>query len=116
MLNVYITLPDQDDPQKRLALIDKFDDFFRPMGISVHVHWTRRAPQDSVAGLPWWRKPVYWAAAAGGVAALLNLGMKGFLWVLGSTVVGYIAAWIALSEDGQKMVGKLIDDIKDFRR
>ncbi len=116
LLNIYITLPDQDDPQKRLALIDKFDEFFRPMGISVHVHWTRRAPTDSEASLPLWRQPLFWAASAGGVAALLNLGIKGFLWVIGATVVGYAVAWTALSEDGQKMVAKLVKDIKDFRR
>jgi len=116
LLNIYITLPEKDDPQRRLSLIDKFDEFFRPMGISVHVHWTRKAPQDTEAGLPWWRRPICWAAAIGGVSALLNLGLKGFLWTVGSAVVGYVGAWVVLSEDGQKMVAKLVKDIKDFRR
>lgn len=116
LLNIYITLPEQDDPQKRLSLIDKLDEFFRPMGISVHVHWTRRTPEDSEAGMPWWRRPICWAGITGGVTALLNLGLKGFLWTVLLSFAGYIVAWIALSEDGQKMVVKLIKDVKDFRR
>lgn len=116
LLNIYVTLPDQDDPQKRLSLIDKFDEFFRPMGISAHVHWTRRPSHDSEAGFSRWRQPLSWAGVAGALAALLNLGLKGLLWVVGATVVGYAVAWIVLSEDGQKMVARLIKDIKDFRR
>lgn len=116
LLNIYITLPDKDDPQKRLALIDKFDEFFKPMGINVHIHWTRRAPDDYETGLPLWRKPLFWAAAAGGVAGLANLGLKGIVWVAGATVCGYMVSWLALSEDGNNLVSKLIRDIKDIRR
>lgn len=115
LLNIYITLPEKDDPQKRLALMDKFEEFFKPLGIAVHIHWTRTAP-DEHAGAPMWRKPLFWAAAAGGVAGLANLGLKGIVWVLGSTCIGYVVAWIALSEDGKKLISKLISDIKDFRR
>lgn len=116
LLNIYITLPDQDDPQKRLALIDKFEQFFKPLGIAVHLHWTRRAPDEYDAAVPMWKKPVFWGGAAGALAALLNLGLKGILWTVGATMLGYIISWFALSEDGGKLVGKFVNDIKDIRR
>ncbi len=116
LLNIYITLPEQDDPQKRLALMDKFEDFFKPMGIAVHLHWTRRAPDESQGKQALWKKPLFWAGAAGGVAGLANLGMRGILWVAGSTCAGYLVSWLALSEDGNKLISKIVSDIKDFRR
>ncbi|MDR1915936.1 MAG: hypothetical protein LBQ58_05110 [Synergistaceae bacterium] len=116
LLNIYITLPEKDAPQKRLALMDKFEEFFRPTGIAVHVHWTRR-PHDEFQGkLPLWRRPLTWAIAAGGVASVANLGIRGLAWVIGSTFFGYVVAWLALSEDGNKLISKLISDLKDFRR
>jgi hypothetical protein len=116
LLNIYITLPDQDDPQKRLALVDKFEEFFRPTGIVVHVHWTRKAPDEYSNVLPLWRKPIFWAAAAGGLAGLFNLGIRGIAWVAGISLVGYIISWILLSEDGNKLITKLINDLKNIRR
>lgn len=116
LLNIYITLPEKDDPQKRLALMDKFEEFFKPMGIAVHVHWTRKAPDEYAENLPLWKKPIFWAGVAGAAAGLANLGIRGLLWVLGATFSGYVLAWLALSEDGHKLISKLISDIKDFRR
>jgi hypothetical protein len=116
LLNIYVTLPDKDDPQKRLAIIDKFEDFFRPLGMAVHVHWTRRPPDEYGVAVPMWKKPVFWALSAGGVAGLANLGIMGIAWVAGSTVCGYIIAWLALSEDGNKLLSKIASDIRDFRR
>jgi hypothetical protein len=116
LLNIYITLPEKDDPQKRLALIDKFEGFFRPLGIAVHLHWTRKSQEEYASGLPLWRKPLFWAAVAGGVASLANLGLKGIAWVAGSVCAGYLVSWLALSEDGNKLILKLVNDIKDFRR
>jgi hypothetical protein len=116
LLNIYVTLPDKDDPQKRLAIIDKFEEFFRPLGIAVHVHWTRQAPDELGNAAPLWKRPLFWAAAAGGAAGLLNLGLKGIAWLLGATVCGYIIAWLAVTEDGNKLISKLVSDIRDFRR
>lgn len=116
LLNIYITLPDKDDPQKRLALIDKFEDFFKPMGIAVHVHWTRRSPEEFDPTAPLWRKPLFWAAVCGGIAGLAHLGLKGILWVVGTSVLGYLISWFAISEEGKKIVSRLIDDIKNIRR
>jgi hypothetical protein len=116
LLNIYITLPEQDDPQKRLALMDKFEEFFRPTGIAIHIHWTRKAPDEYSVVVPIWKKPVFWALIAGGAAALANLGLRGILWVAGLTVLGYVISWIILSEDGNKLISKLVSDIKEFRR
>ncbi|MDR3331643.1 MAG: hypothetical protein LBT08_03355 [Synergistaceae bacterium] len=116
LLNIYITLPEKDDPQKRLALMDKFEIFFKPMGIAVHIHWTRTTHNDPSGSQPMWRKPLFWAAVAGGVAGLANLGIKGIAWVVGMTCCGYVVSWLIISEDGNKFISKLISDIKDFRR
>jgi hypothetical protein len=116
LLNVYVALPDKDDPQTRLAIIDKFEKFFSPMGIAVHVHWTRKAPEELRDALPLWKKPLCWAAAGGGVAGLANLGLKGIAWVVGATVCSYIIGWLAVTEDGNKLIEKFVSDIKDFRR
>jgi hypothetical protein len=115
LLNIYITLPERDDQQKRLALMDKLEDFFRPEGIAVHIHWIRKAHDESDK-LPMWRKPISWAMGAGAVASLINLGARGIAWAAGSAFIGYVIAWLALSEDGNKLISKLISDLKDFRR
>ena len=116
LLNVYITLPDQDDPQKRLALADKLEELFRPAGIAVSVHWTRKAPDEYSNAPPVWRKPLFWAGTAGGLAGLINLGLRGVAWVAGAALVGYVIAWIVFSEDGNKLITKLISDVKSIRR
>ena len=116
LLNIYITLPDQDDPQKRLALADKFEEFFTPTGIAVRVHWTRKAPDEYSCAQQMWNKPLFWAGAAGLAVALINLGMEGVAWVTGAALLGYVLSWIIFSEDGNKLVTKLIGDVKSIRR
>jgi len=115
-LNIYITIPDQDDPQKRLALADKLEALFEPAGIAVCVHWIRRAPEEYSAVSPIWSKPAFWAAAFGGLAGFINLGLRGVLWVAGASLAGYVISWILLSEDGNKLVKKIILDVKSLRR
>ena len=116
LLNIYIVLPEKDDPQKRLALMDKFEEFFKPMGIAVHVHWTRRAPDDLPGARTLWQKPLAWAAAAGGVVGLANLGLRGIIWVAIAAILGYGISWFALSDEGRGIIARLIKEIKEFRR
>ena len=115
-LNIYITIPDQDDPQQRLALTDKFEALFRPAGITVCVHWVRKAPDEYSVVSPIWNKPAFWAAVTGGLAGIANLGIGGVAWVAGASLAGYVISWILLSEDGNKLVKKIISDIKSIRR
>lgn len=116
LLNIYVTLPEKDDPQKRLALMDKFEEFFKPMGIAVHMHWTRQTDGDAGGRSDIWQKPLFWAAATGGVTGLANLGLRGILWVAVATIFGYAVSWLALSEEGKRLINKLISDVKDLRR
>jgi hypothetical protein len=116
LLNIYLTLPEQSDPQKRMALTDKFAELFRPSGILVHIHWTRKAPDEFSGAGAMWKKPLFWAASAGGAAGLANLGVRGIAWVSGAAVLGYVISWIILSEDGNKLIAKLMSDIKNIRR
>ena len=115
-LNIYITIPDQDDPKKRLALADKFEALFRSAGIVVCVHWIRKAPDEYSVVSPIWSKPAFWAVAIGGLSAIVNLGFGGVVWVAGSALAGYVISWILLSEDGNKLVKKIASDIKSIRR
>jgi hypothetical protein len=116
LLNIYITLPERDDPQKRLALMDKFEELFRPTGIAINIHWTRRAPEEYSVKLPIWKKPVFWAIVAGAITGIANLGLRGILWVAGATAAGYLISWLFLCEEGNKLIEKIVKDIKDFRR
>jgi hypothetical protein len=96
--------------------MDRYEEFFRPAGIAVNIHWTQRSHDEYPETMPVWKKPLFWAAAAGGVAAVANLGIWGILWVAGATIVGYVISWIVFSEEGKKLVSKFVSDIKDFRR
>jgi hypothetical protein len=116
LLNIYITMPERDDPQKRLELTDQFEEFFRPAGIAINIHWTQASPDEYPAATPIWKKPLFWAAAAGGVAAVANLGIWGILWVAGSAAAACVISWVVFSEEGKKLVSKFVSDIKDFRR
>lgn len=96
--------------------MDRLEEFFKPMGIAVAVHWTRKLADEYGSGLPVWRKPVFWGLAAGGVVGLVHLGLRGILWAAGATVSGYLISWLAITEDGNKLVSRMINDIKNIRR
>ena len=114
LLNIYLVLPDtDDDPQKRLSLIDKFDDLFRPSGIAVHVHWTQKSNQDAAVSGSVWRSPLTYGIAAAILTAAAQLGISRILNVTIAAIAGYILAWFALSEDGRNQIARLT---KEFRR
>ncbi|MCL2684077.1 MAG: hypothetical protein FWE55_02430 [Synergistaceae bacterium] len=115
-LNIFITIPDQDDPKRRLALADKLEALFKPTGIAVCVHWIRKAPDEYSVVSPIWSKPAFWAAVTGGLTGIAKLGIRGILWVVGASLAGYVISWIFLSEDGNKLVKKIISDVKSIRR
>ncbi|MDR1137584.1 MAG: hypothetical protein LBK91_04605 [Synergistaceae bacterium] len=116
LLNIYLTLPEQNDPQKRLTLTDKLVELFRPAGIIVHIHWTHKPPDEYSGAVSMWKKPLFWAASAGGITGLANLGIRGIVWVVGAALLGYVISWIIVSEDGNKLITKLVTDIKNIRR
>jgi hypothetical protein len=116
LLNIYITIPEQDDPQKRAAASDKIEEFFRPTGITVRIHWTRKLPDEYIKVPPIWKKPIAWAGLAGGVAAVANLGVRGVSWVIGAGLAGFAVSWLILSEEGGRLASKVAKDIKNIRR
>ncbi|MDR1134222.1 MAG: hypothetical protein LBL05_08655 [Synergistaceae bacterium] len=113
LMNIYITLPEKDDPQKRLAVTDSFEQFFEPTGIMVHINWIRKTPEEYAAAYPILKKPIFWAAVAGGIAAVANLGIRGVLWAAGAALLGYAVSWLILSDEGKNVIKKIV---KDFRR
>jgi hypothetical protein len=114
LLNIYITLPEKDDPQKRLAVADNFEQIFEMMGIAAHINWIRKAPDEYVSAYPILEKPVFWAAVAGGIASVAKLGIRGVLWAAGAALIGYAISWMILSDEGKNNIIKKI--VKDFRR
>ncbi len=113
LLNIYITLPENDDVQEKLKLEKKFNDIFVKSGISSHVNWVHVAPQDNPKLTPIWTMPLFWAGLTAGLTAIMNLGLKGILWSLFAAIIGYGVSWIFITEDGQKQVSALM---KQFRR
>lgn len=113
LMNIYITLPEKDDPQKRLAVADSFERFLEPMGIAAHINWIRKTPEEYASAYPILKKPIFWAAVTGGIAAVANLGILGVLWAAGAALAGYAVSWIILSDEGKKIIKKIA---KDFRR
>ncbi len=112
LLNVYITLPEKEDPQARLVLMDKLEAFFRPMGIAVHTHWTHRSPTEERERLRWTASPLFWAGVVGGVVALTQMGLVGVLWTAFSTAAAYGIAWLALSEGGRRIIDSVVKEIR----
>lgn len=116
LLNAYVTLPEDDDPQKRLAIVDKFEAFFRRTGIAIRIHWTRQSVSEARSARQIWHKPPFWAAVCGGVVGLANLGLSGVLWVAVAAAVGFGVSWLALSDDGRNMLRRLTGRMKDGGR
>ena len=104
LLNVYITLPENDIEEDRARLENKIRDIFTKSGMSVHINWINIAPQDNPKTNPVWTLPLFWAGAAASLTALVHLGLKGILWSLFAAIIGYGVSWILLTEDGKKQV------------
>ncbi|MDR0764394.1 MAG: hypothetical protein LBE65_02230 [Synergistaceae bacterium] len=113
LINIYITLPEKDDPRKRLEVTGDFERFFEPTGIAARINWIRETPEEYVSDYPILKKPIFWATAAGGLAAVANLGVRGVLWAAGAALAGYAVSWTILSEEGKNIIKKIA---KDFRR
>ena len=113
LLNIYITLPEGDNEEDKLRLEKRFTEIFSKLGMSVHINWINLAPQDNPKTNPVWTLPLFWAASAATLTALVHLGLKGILWSLLAAVIGYAISWILLTEDGKKQVALLFEQ---FRR
>lgn len=115
LFNMYISLPDNETQEARAMLVDKFESFFRPMGIAVHLHWTRQDP-DEQQSQDVWRKPPFWGAVCGGVVGISNLGLVGIAWTAAAAAVGFGVSWLALSKKGRSLVGSLLHRTKNSGR
>ena len=113
LLNIYITLPENDNEEDRARLENKIRDIFTKSGMTVHINWINIAPQDNPKINPVWTLPLFWAGAAAALTAIVHLGLKGILWSLFAALIGYGISWILLTEDGKKQVSTLI---QQFRR
>lgn len=113
LLNVYVTLPDDEDMDTKQKLEQKFRDIFSKSGIFTHVNWMHIAPQDNPKATPVWTLPLFWAGVASVFTAVIHLGLRGLLWSLLAALIGYGISWIFITEDGQKQISALIEQ---FRR
>jgi hypothetical protein len=113
LLNIYVSVPEKDDPKRRLRVSDGIASLFLPMGIVASVHFVPRAPEESPGPSPIHKLPLFWGGVAAGVVALFHLGVRGIVWTILGGLLGFAAAWFALTEDGRKLVRQAA---KEFRR
>ena len=113
LLNIYITVPENASAEEKCKLEDKLNNLFAKSGILLQTNWVNVAPQDNPKTNPLWMLPLFWAGAAAAVTAIIQLGIKGILWTLFASIIGYGVSWIFLTEDGQKQVTRIM---QQFRR
>lgn len=113
LLNIYITVPEKEETDQKKDIEKKFEELFAKSGILARVNWFYVAPQDNPRSTPMWHLPLFWAAAAALLTAIVHMGFSGILWSIFAAVVGYGISWIILTEDGQKQLNSLLEH---FRR
>lgn len=113
LLNIYITVPEENDTAEQTKLEEKLAKFFAKSGITTRVNWLHVAPQDNPRANPVWHLPIFWAGCAALFAAVVHMGFVGILWSIFAAVIGYGVAWVLLTEDGQKQINALFEH---FRR
>jgi hypothetical protein len=114
LMNVYVSVPEKDDPKRRLAVVDRLNAFFRPLGIVPSVHYVPRTPEETrTVASPLYRNPLVWGGAAAALVALGQMGVRGIAWATLAGLSGFAVAWLALTEDGRKLVRQVTGE---FRR
>lgn len=114
LLHLFVSLPEGEDPQRRLHCAQRVESWLHPSGIRVQIHWTeRRAEEPATPAKGIWKTPLFWAAAGSAAVALSQLGFKGILRSVFVGVVAYGVAWVSLTEDGRKLVRSVTEE---FRR
>lgn len=113
LLNIYITVPEQNDADEQKKLVGRFETLFAKSGIVARVNWLHVAPQDNPRANPVWHLPLFWAGAAALFTAIVHMGFAGILWSMFAAVIGYGVSWVVLTEDGQKQINALFEH---FRR
>lgn len=113
LLNIYITVPDQNVTDEKKEIEIKIAELFAKSGIQARVNWLYVAPQDNPKTTPMWRLPIFWAAVASLCTAIVHMGFSGILWSVFAAVIGYGVSWVAITEDGQKQLEALFEH---FRR
>lgn len=113
LLNIHITMSDENAVDEKAKLERKFEELFSKSGIATHVSWMYVSPQDNPKATPLWTLPLFWAAVAAALTAVVHLGLKGILWSLFAAIIGYGVSWLFVTEDGQKQITSLMEQ---FRR
>lgn len=112
LLSVYISQPESAPVEARDPVQRKLEDIFGKAGISAQLNWVSVSPQDNPKTTPAWMLPLFWACVAAAVTAVVHLGLKGILWSLFAAIIGYGVSWVFLTEDGQKQVSALMEQLK----
>lgn len=113
LLSVYVSQPENASADVKAPVERRLADVFGRAGISIQMNWVSVAPHDNPKATPVWRLPLFWAAVAAALTALVHLGIRGVLWSLFAAIIGYGVSWIFVTEDGQKQISALI---KQFKR
>lgn len=112
LVNLYITLPENENSQARALITQQMEALFLPMGMRFQIHWTRPAPREELQSAPIWKLPIFWSVVAGGVVALSQLGLKGIFWTAVGAGAGYGLGWLVLTKEGQELIGSVKRNLK----
>ncbi|MCX7828692.1 MAG: hypothetical protein N2315_05725 [Thermanaerothrix sp.] len=114
-LNIFIGFP-EGEPQEKLDRVGRLlESRFKRSGIKVAIHWVERTQEIEHASCPVWRTPIAWGAGASALVVLAQLGFKGIAKTIIAGGLAYGVAWLALTDDGRKLVDSVIKEVKKGR-
>ena len=109
---VHIAISEDIPTENREVYENLISDKFNDAGIKIEFYWIKVLPEDNPNKNPIWTMPLFWSAVIALLMALIHLGVKGILYTLSAAVLGYIASWLVLTDDGKKILSDLLKKIR----
>ncbi|EHM09909.1 hypothetical protein TheveDRAFT_0759 [Thermanaerovibrio velox DSM 12556] len=114
-INVFIGFPEGESQEKLDRIGRLLESRFKRSGIKVSIHWVERTKEVECSSPPLWRTPIVWAAGVSTLVALAQLGFKGITKTVIAGCLSYGVAWLALTDDGRKLLNSVIKEVKKGR-
>lgn len=111
-LDIFIAAPDDMPSETKEHTASDLSRIFCPAGISARVHWATLTPTEVSAGSSILHSSWFWAAAAGGLTAVLFLGLTGSLYTLAAAAVGWAVSTLVISGAAKEAWQKIQKNIK----
>lgn len=118
LLNIYLSAQDDAGKDRCAAVAERLRSFFAAVGIDASVHWVHADKEavERATPAPIYKKPLFWTALVGGIAAITNLGSAGTAWTIFFAAAAFCISWSVLTERGQDIVSGVIKSIKNGGR